>query len=69
MATLDSVKFASYVIGQFGYDLAIFWVTHIGASSLMVVMYLGDLLKIALGPLVLVILCLKCNQVVYVYFI
>ena len=67
MATLDSVKFASYVIGQFGYDLATFWVTYTGAGSLMIFMHLGDLSKIALGPLVLVILCLKCKQVVYVY--
>ena len=36
MATLDSVKFASYIIGQFGYDLATFWVTYTGADSLMV---------------------------------
>ena len=36
MATLDSVKFASYVIGQFGYDLATFWVTYTGADSPMV---------------------------------
>ena len=67
MATLDSVKFASYVFGQFGYDLAAFWVTYTGADSLMVEMLLGDLLKIALGPLVLVILFQKCKQVVYVY--
>ena len=67
MATLDGVKFAGYAFGQFGYDLAAFWVTYTGTDSLMVYMYLGDLLKIALGPLVLVMLCLKCKQVVYVY--
>ena len=68
MATLGSVKSASYVFGQFGYSLATVRVTYIGAISLMVFIHLGDLLKIALGPLVLVILCLKCKQVVYVYF-
>ena len=47
MATLASVKIASYVFGQFGYSLATFWVTDTGADSLMVYMYLGDLSKIA----------------------
>ena len=36
MATLASVKSASYLFGQFGYNLAIFWVTYTGADSLMV---------------------------------
>ena len=67
MATLVSVKIASYVFGQFGYSLATFWVTNTGANGLMVFMHLGDLFKIALGPLVLVILYPKCKQVVYGY--
>ena len=67
MATLASHDVYLAVIGHFGYTLATFWVTYTGASSLMVFVYLGDLLKIALGPLVLVTLCLKCKQVVYVY--
>ena len=36
MATLASVKSASYRFGQFGYNLAIFWVTYTGADSPMV---------------------------------
>ena len=43
MATLDSVKFASYVFGQFGYVLAAFWVTYTGADSLMVLKLLGNI--------------------------
>ena len=62
MATLDSVKFASDIIGQFGYDLATFWVTYTGVDSPMVYMYLGGLLKITLGPHGLVILRLKVNK-------
>ena len=51
MATLDSVKFASYVFGQFGYDLAAFWVTYTGADSLMVEMLLGNIVKQHFVPL------------------
>ena len=36
MATLASVKFASYVIRQFGDNLATFLVTYTGATSPMV---------------------------------
>ena len=42
MATLASVKFASYVFGQFGYDLATFWVTYTGADSPMVLRLFGN---------------------------
>ena len=35
MATLASVKSASYLFGQFGYNLAIFWVTYTGVCGLM----------------------------------
>ena len=62
MATLVSHDVYLAVIGRFGYNLVTFWVTYTGASSLMVFVYLGDLLKIALGPFVLVILCPKCKQ-------
>ena len=56
MATLASHDVYLAVIGQFGHNLATFWVTYTGANSLMVFMHLGDLLKIAVGPFVLVIL-------------
>ena len=62
MATLASYDVYLAVIGQFGYNLATFWVTYTGADSLMVFMCLGDLLKIALGPFVLVILCRDVNK-------
>ena len=62
MATLGSHDVYLAVIWQFGCNLATFRVTHTGADSLMVYMYLGDLLKIALGPLGLVILCRNVNR-------
>ena len=62
MATLASYDVYLAVIGQFGYNLATFWVTYTGADSLMVFMCLGDLLKIALGPFVLVILSQNVNK-------
>ena len=62
MATLASHDVYLAVIGQFGYNLATFWVTYTGADSLMVFMCLGDLLKIALGPFVLVILSQNVNK-------
>ena len=46
MATLASHDVYLAVIGQFGYNLATFWVTYTGADSLMVFMCLGDLLKL-----------------------
>ena len=51
IATLASVKVASYIFVQFGYNLATFWVTYTGANSLMVLNVLGQLLKTALGPI------------------
>jgi len=62
MATLASHDVYLAVIGQFGYNLATFWVTYTGADSLMVFMCLGDLLKIALGHFVLVILSQNVNK-------
>ena len=62
MATLVSHDVYLAVIGQFVSNLATFWVTYTGADSLMVFMCLGDLLKIALGPFVLVILCRNVNK-------
>ena len=56
MATLGSHDIYLAVIRQFVYNLATIWVTNTGAASPMVFMCLGDLLKIALGPFVLVIL-------------
>ena len=62
MATLASHDVYLAVIGQFGYNLATFWVTYTGADSLMVFMCLGDLLKIALGPLCFGYIMLECKQ-------
>ena len=54
MATLDNVYFAIYYFGQFGCDLATFWVTDTGTDSLMVLKYLGNLQKHYQVTLVLV---------------
>ena len=51
MATLASHDVYLAVIGQFGYNLATFWVTYTGADSLMVLRLFGNFLKQHFVPL------------------